>query len=244
MFRPMAITVILALLAALVLSVTFVPAAIAILLARARSQERESRVDAGGAVGVRARARRRAAAAAVLVIGVAALLLAVSLALASRMGSEFIPSLDEGDVALHALRIPGTSLTQAVSMQAALERALRSRARGRDDLREDRHGRGRDGSDAAERRRRLRDDEAARRVARSAQVEGRRRARRSSDAVARVPGNNYEFTQPIQMRFNELIAGVRSDVAVKVFGDDLALLLAAGESHRARCSRAFPAPPT
>ena len=125
MFRPMAFTVILALLAALVLSVTFVPAAVALLLG-GRIAERESRVMRGRALRLRARARRRAAPPARWVLGSALALLLASLGAASRLGSEFIPSLDEGDVALHALRIPGTSLTQAVAMQTALERALRS----------------------------------------------------------------------------------------------------------------------
>ena len=142
------------------------------------------------------------------------------------MGSEFIPSLDEGDIALHALRIPGTSLTQAVEMQLTLENGASSEfpevERG---LREDRHGRDRHRPDAAERRRHLRHAEAARRMARPAQAEGRAGGGRSRSASSDVPGNNYEFTQPIQMRFNELISGVRSDVAVKVFGDDLDTLL-------------------
>ena len=87
-----------------------------------------------------------------------------------------------------------------------------------------RHRRGRDRPDAAERRRRLRHAEAARGVARSAQSQERRSSRRSRHAADEVPGSNYEFTQPIQMRFNELISGVRSDVGVKVFGDDLDVL--------------------
>jgi cobalt-zinc-cadmium resistance protein CzcA len=168
--------------------------------------------------------RRRA-----LVLGGAAALLLISLVAVSRMGSEFIPSLDEGDVALHALRIPGTSLTQAVSMQAALERALRS-------VPEVENTFGKIGT--AE----VATDPMPPSVAdgfvilkpRAAWPDPRRPksevVHALEEAVARAPGNNYEFTQPIQMRFNELIAGVRSDVAVKVFGDDLELLLETGES--------------
>jgi cobalt-zinc-cadmium resistance protein CzcA len=156
------------------------------------------------------------------------LLLAASLGLASRMGSEFIPSLDEGDVALHALRIPGTSLTQALSMQAALERALRSVPEvettfakiGTAEVATDPMPPSvADGFVMLKERaewpdpRRPKDD-----VVRALET-----------AVARLPGNNYEFTQPIEMRMNELIAGVRSDVAVKVFGDDLELLREAGD---------------
>ena len=78
-------------------------------------------------------------------------------------------------------------------------------------------------------------------MARPAQAEARRSSRSSKAAAAHVPGNNYEFTQPIEMRFNELISGVRSDVAVKVYGDDLDTLLALGERDRRRPRRASPA---
>jgi cobalt-zinc-cadmium resistance protein CzcA len=227
MFRPMALTVIFALLAALVLSVAFVPAAVALLLS-GPVREREAwlmRAARGGyarvlEVGL---ARPRA------VIGIALGLLVLSGVVASRMGSEFIPSLDEGDVALHALRIPGTSLTQAVSMQAALERALRSVPEVETTFAK---------IGTAE----VATDPMPPSVAdgfvmlrpRADWPEPRKPkaevVRALEAAVERVPGNEYEFTQPIQMRFNELIAGVRSDVAVKVFGDDLDLLLETGEA--------------
>jgi cobalt-zinc-cadmium resistance protein CzcA len=234
MFRPMAVTVILALLAALVLSVTFVPAAVALLLG-GRVAERESRVMRAARRGyerVLERALRRPA----LVLGGAGALLLLSLAAASQMGREFIPSLDEGDVALHALRIPGTSLTQAVSMQAALERALRSVPEVENTFAK---------IGTAE----VATDPMPPSVADGFVILKPRKAwpdprkpkaevvRALEEAVARVPGNNYEFTQPIQMRFNELIAGVRSDVAVKVFGDDLELLLASGEAIGATLER-------
>ena len=226
MFRPMAITVILALLAALVLSVTFVPAAIALLL-RGRIAERESRVMRGArwayelVLGI---ALRRPAAA----LAIALLLLGASLGAASRMGSEFIPSLDEGDVALHALRIPGTSLTQAVSMQRSLESALRAVPEVETTFAK---------IGTAE----VATDPMPPSVAdgfvimkdRSEWPDPRKPkdevVRALEAAVARVPGNNYEFTQPIEMRMNELIAGVRSDIAVKVFGDDMAELATLGK---------------
>jgi cobalt-zinc-cadmium resistance protein CzcA len=227
MFRPMAVTVILALLAALVLSVTFVPAAVALLLG-GRVAEHESRVMRAARRGyawVLERALRRPA----LVLGGAGALLLLSLAAASQMGREFIPSLDEGDVAVHALRIPGTSLTQAVSMQAALERALRSVPEventfakiGTAEVATDPMPPSvADGFVILKPRKAWPDPRKAK-----AEV-----VRALEAAVARVPGNNYEFTQPIQMRFNELIAGVRSDVAVKVFGDDLESLRETGEA--------------
>jgi cobalt-zinc-cadmium resistance protein CzcA len=227
MFRPMAMTVILALLAALIMSVTFVPAAVALFLG-GRIAERESRVMAAArraSEWALERALRRPA----LVLGGAGALLLLSLAAASQMGREFIPSLDEGDVALHALRIPGTSLTQAVAMQAALETALRSVPEvantfakiGTAEVATDPMPPSvADGFVILKPRAAWPDP----RKAKAEVVEA------LEAAVAHVPGNNYEFTQPIQMRFNELIAGVRSDVAVKVFGDDLERLLETGES--------------
>ncbi len=227
MFRPMAITVILALLAALVLSVTFVPAAIAVFLS-GRIAEHESR-GMRGARWAYARVLDISLRRPAWVLGTAAALLVAALFAASRMGSEFIPSLDEGDVALHALRIPGTSLTQAVSMQTALERALRSVPEvdttfakiGTAEVATDPMPPSvADGFVMLKERADWPDPEKSKDDV----------VRELERAVARVPGNNYEFTQPIEMRMNELIAGVRSDVAVKVFGDDLDLLLATGQS--------------
>ncbi|TFG94062.1 MAG: CusA/CzcA family heavy metal efflux RND transporter, partial [Myxococcales bacterium] len=193
MFRPMAITVILALTAALVLSVTFVPAALAIVL-RGRIEERESRVMRGARWAYE-HVLDAALSRPALILASAVLLLLTSLGLASRMGSEFIPSLDEGDVALHALRIPGTSLTQAVSMQTALERALRSVPEVETTFAK---------IGTAE----VATDPMPPSVA-DGFVMMKERAewpdpRRPKDevlraleaAVARVPGNNYEFTQP------------------------------------------------
>jgi len=225
MFHPMAITVVMALTAALLLSLTFVPAAVA-LFVKGAVEEKESRAMRGarrvyGSALEMALSHRKA-----FVTGAAALVLLSGLA-ASRMGSEFIPNLDEGDIALHALRIPGTSLSQAVKMQTALEARLKQvpevervvakigTAEVATDpmppsvadtyvLLKDR----RDWPDPRKPRSQL-----------VAELQA---------AVAEVPGSNYEFTQPIQMRFNELISGVRADVAVKVFGDDLGQLLATG----------------
>jgi cobalt-zinc-cadmium resistance protein CzcA len=143
------------------------------------------------------------------------------------MGREFIPSLDEGDVALHALRTPGTSLGQAIQMQHVIERRLSA-------LPEVETVFGKIGT--AE----IANDPMPPSVAdgfvimkdRSAWPDPRKPksalVAEIEAAVREVPGNNYEFTQPIEMRFNELIAGVRSDVAVKVFGDDMQALTESG----------------
>ncbi len=122
MFHPMAFTVVFALTAALVLSLTFVPAAVA-LFVTGKVDEQESRAMRAArawyapALEWALKARTRVVAGAVGLVLISALI-------ASRMGSEFIPNLDEGDIALHALRIPGTSLTQAVEMQSTLEARL------------------------------------------------------------------------------------------------------------------------
>jgi cobalt-zinc-cadmium resistance protein CzcA len=226
MFHPMAITVVLALTGAMVLSLTFVPAAVAVFLG-GRVQEKENRVVQW----MRERyvplldwSLRRGRW---VLVGAAALVV-VSGLLATRLGSEFIPNLDEGDIALHALRIPGTSLDQAVEMQATLEARIKQfpevervfgklgtaevatdpmppsvadtfiMLKPRDEWPDPRKPK----------------DELI------AEIEA---------AVRRLPGNNYEFTQPIQMRMNELISGVRADVAIKLYGDDLDTLVEVGE---------------
>ncbi|MGU7895852.1 efflux RND transporter permease subunit, partial [Escherichia coli] len=119
MFHPMAITVVLALTGAMLLSITFVPASIAVFLG-GRVQEKDNRIMSW--------ARRRYEPALRwslrhirLVVASAAALVVLAGLLSTRLGSEFIPNLDEGDIALHALRIPGTSLAQAVTMQSTLE---------------------------------------------------------------------------------------------------------------------------
>jgi cobalt-zinc-cadmium resistance protein CzcA len=152
------------------------------------------------------------------------------------MGSEFIPSLDEGDIALHALRIPGTGIEQAITMQRQLETQLRR-------FPEVKHvfsklGTAEVATDPMPpsvadtfvilKAREDWPDPRKSRLDLLAELEA---------AAEAVPGNNYEFTQPIQMRFNELIAGVRTDVAVKVYGDDLPTLLELGERIEAVTSR-------
>jgi cobalt-zinc-cadmium resistance protein CzcA len=226
MFFPMAFTVIVALLGAMILSMTFVPAAIALSLT-GKVEERENRLLRGvkrayaPSLGVALRYRRAAAA-------VAGVLVVACTLLASRMGTEFIPSLDEGDVALHALRIPGTSLTQAVSMQHALEKTL-----GRFPEVETVFAKIGTGDVATDPMPPSVADGFVMMKAREDWPDPKKtKARLVAElehAVAEVPGNNYEFTQPIAMRFNELIAGVRSDVAVKVFGDEMDVLLETAE---------------
>lgn len=226
MFHPMAITVVMALTFAMILSLTFVPAAVAMSVS-GKVEEKDSFVMRSArrfyqpALDLALRFRRA------FVLG-AVLLIALSGLGASRMGAEFIPNLDEGDIALHALRIPGTSLSQAIQMQAALEHRLAEFPEV--DRVFSKMGTAEVATDpmppsVADTFIMLRDRE---------DWPNPRRPRADllaemQAAVAEVPGNNYEFTQPIQMRFNELLSGVRADVAVKVFGDDLDQLLTTGQ---------------
>ncbi len=224
-FHPMAITVVIALTGALLLSLTFVPAAVAMFVT-GKVQEKDSFVMRWARVGYRP-ALDFALKARGLMIGGAVALVLLAGFVASRMGSEFVPNLDEGDIAMHALRIPGTSLSQAIQMQTALEARL------------------------------ARFPEVERVVAKIGTAEvatdpvppsvadtfillkdrdqwpNPRKdrlelVREMEEAVNAVPGSKYEFTQPIQMRFNELLSGVRADVAIKIHGDDLDQLVALG----------------
>ena len=222
MFHPMAFTVVIALLGAMILSVTFVPAAIA-LFVTGKVKEEDNLVM---------RSARRAYAPVLdwvmarrpLVFGLALLTIVASGLVASRMGSEFIPSLSEGDFAQQALRVPGTSLTQSVQMQQQLEKTLMAQ------VPEIQRVFARTGT--AE----IASDPMPPNISDSYvmlkpkdQWPDPNKSRETlivdiQRASAIVPGSAYELSQPIQLRFNELISGVRSDVAVKVFGDDMAVL--------------------
>ncbi|MGD9690397.1 MAG: efflux RND transporter permease subunit [Phycisphaerales bacterium] len=259
MFHPMAMTVIFALIGAFILSLTFVPAMVAILI-RGRVSENEMFLvrwaKAAYEPVVRLSVRLRwpiVAGAVVAFVGSAALF--------TRLGQEFVPTLDEKDLAMHAMRIPSTSISQSQSMQFDVERAVagipevafvysktgtaematdpmppnvsdtfiifKDTSQWRSEAELDRliaekteemerlgshgghdeHGHGEEGGGHAHE---------------GPKIEGHKGKliKLIELTVAAVPGNNYEFTQPIQMRFNELISGVRGDVAVKVYGDD------------------------
>ncbi|MFZ5496193.1 MAG: efflux RND transporter permease subunit [Verrucomicrobiota bacterium] len=225
MFHPMAVTVMLALLGAMLLSVTFVPAAVMTLVG-GRIAEKENLIVRG--VKALYLPTLRAALALRWTVAVAAVAVVVlSALLFTRLGREFIPSLDEGDIALHALRIPGTSLTQALEMQAMLEAELRRFPEvdtvfsklGTAEVATDPMPPSVADTFIIMKDRAAWPDPRKPKAALVAEMEA---------VVNRIPGNRYEFIQPIQMRFNELISGVRSDVAVKLFGDDLDLLLEKG----------------
>ncbi|ODT89424.1 CusA/CzcA family heavy metal efflux RND transporter [Phenylobacterium sp. SCN 70-31] len=227
MFHPMAITVVMALTAALVLSLTFVPAAVALFVS-GKVEEKDSRVMRGARRGY-APALDWAMRRPLPVVATAVVLVLTSGFAASRMGSEFIPTLDEGDIALHALRVPGTSLTQAVKMQADLEARIKSFPEvervfskiGTAEVQTDPMP-----PNVADTLVMLKDRKSWPNPRKpKAQLVSEIQA-----AVETAPGNNYEFTQPIEMRFNELLSGVRADVAVKVYGDDMDRLVELGQA--------------
>jgi cobalt-zinc-cadmium resistance protein CzcA len=222
MFHPMAFTVVIALFGAMILSITFIPAAIALFIGNKITEKENAVMRFARRAYEPALARAMANKPVVLTFAAAVILLCALIGW--RMGSEFVPSLNEGDFSIQALRIPGTSLSQSVAMQQQLERTLKGKF-----------------------------PEIERVFARTGTAEVASdpmppdisdgyimlkpesqwpRPKKTRDAllaavqeeVKNLPGNNYEFSQPIQLRFNELISGVRSDVAVKVFGDEMPVL--------------------
>ena len=226
MFRPMAWTVVFALIGSLLLTLTLIPV-LASLFLRHTGAEHEP-----GFLGPLRRAYlailERCIAARGLVIAVCVGFLIVSLLVATRLGGEFIPRLDEGDIALSSVRLPSVALSEAVAGTGRVERALKrfpevttvvSRS-GSPELATDVMG-----IDLA--------DIFVILKPRSEWTTARTKEdliEKMNDAlVSSVPGVGFSFTQPIEMRFNELIAGVRSDVAVKLFGDDLETLRKTGE---------------
>ena len=226
MFHPMAFTVVTALLGAFILSVTFVPAAIALFMS-GKVKEEESAIMLW-AKKIYLPALTAAMNYKMMTVTLAVVIVVLSGLLTTRMGSEFVPTLNEGDIALHAIRIPGTSLTTAVEMQYELEQKIKTFpevARVFSKI------------GTAE----IATDPMPPSVADvfiilkpESEWPGEYQSKAElvaamEQAVKGVPGNNYEFTQPIEMRFNELLTGVRADVAVKIFGDDMDVLLSVGE---------------
>ena len=222
MFTPMALTVLMALTGAAILSMTLVPAAVA-LLVTGKVSEKEN-FFMRGALRLYAPALEGAIRLRYVVVAMAFVLVGVAGVAASRMGGEFIPSLDEGDIAMHAMRIPGTSLTQSVQMQEALEKAILEFPEVKEVAAK--IGTAEVATDP------MPPNVADNFILLKPRSEWPDPNRSKADLVAaiekrveQIPGNNYEFTQPIQMRFNELISGVRSDLGIKIFGDDLDTLL-------------------
>lgn len=218
MFHPMVATVVMALLSAMVFSLTIVPAAVAVFL-RGKISEKESVVI------TKTKSFYKPLLLLALkfrwaVVSFAALLVAGCIWLATTLGSEFIPQLNEGDIALHAMRIPGTGLEQAVEMQGILEQRIKSFPEV--DKVFARIGTAEVATDPMPPN--VADNFVILKPRDEWPDPGKTKDELVTEmeaALEELPGNNYEFTQPIQMRFNELISGVRADLGIKVFGDDL-----------------------
>jgi cobalt-zinc-cadmium resistance protein CzcA len=222
MFQPMALTVLLALAAAFVLSLSFVPAMIAIFVT-GRVREGDN-IAIRGLKRIYAPALTRTIRRPLAAIAGAVLLFAVAIALFTRLGQEFIPTLDEKNIAMHALRIPSTGLSQSQAMQLDVEKAVMALPQvarvfsktGTAEVASDPMPPNASDTFIILKPQAAWPDPDMTREALLKRIEA---------AVGELPGNAYEFTQPIQMRFNELIAGVRGDLAVKVFGDEFEPLL-------------------
>ncbi len=231
MFHPMALTVVMALLIAMVLAVTLVPAGVALAF-RGELKERPNPLLTVLASAYEGALTWALAHSRWILLGAFASV-ALSLWQGARLGSEFVPQLDEGDIAMHALRIPGTALTQAVELQGALERRLAAEPEVERVFAK---------MGTAE----VATDPVPPSVADNFIILKPREAwpdptlpkealiNRLQALVAEVPGNRYEFLQPIQMRFNELISGVRAELAVKIYGDDLETLARLGQDAARR----------
>jgi cobalt-zinc-cadmium resistance protein CzcA len=225
MFHPMAFTVVAALLGALIFSITFVPAAVAIFVKGKVSEEENF---------VMTKARNiyqpllKLALNNSPIVFIAAIILVSATAYQStRLGSEFLPQLDEHDIALHAMRIPGTGIEQATEMQLLLERRIA-------EFPEVQQVFSKIGT--AE----IANDPMPPNVADTFLIlkpikdwpnpnkPKQQLVNEIRLGIEEIPGNNYELTQPIEMRFNELISGVRADVALRIYGDDLETLAKVG----------------
>jgi cobalt-zinc-cadmium resistance protein CzcA len=219
MFHPMALTVVMALAGAMILSVTFIPAAVALFIGDHVVEKETPRIHGWyGAL------LERALANTPVVLSFAGITVVLSLLLATRMGSEFVPSLNEGDLAMQALRIPGTSLTQSVEMQKQIELTLMRKFPEIERVFA-RTGTAEIASDP------MPPNISDGYIMLKPEAKWPKPKKTRAELIAAIqqmvhqlPGNAYEFSQPIQLRFNELISGVRSDVAVKLFGDDDAVL--------------------
>ncbi len=224
-FSPMAITLMLALAAAFILSLTFVPAMVALLI---RGKVAEKEVWAIAKIKARYEPLlHRAVARPWPFIGVAAAVFFASGVVFTFLGQEFIPQLDEKNLALASQRIPSTSLEQSLRMQRGVEAAIKTLPEV--DYMFSKTGTAEVATDP------MPPNISDGFVILKPQKDWPKGVKTKEDVIARVEakansliGNGFELSQPIELRFNELIGGVRGDVAVKIYGDDLDQMTATG----------------
>ncbi len=226
MFRPMAFTFMSALTGALILSVTVMPVMASLFLVRS--------VRSTDTFLVRwlkasyAPMLKFAMARPVLMVGTSAIIFAVSVGVASRFGVEFVPKLDEGDLAIQAVRLPSVSLETSLEMTKAIERTLKTFPQvesvisktGRPEIANDPMGVHQ--TDILIRMKPEKDW--PKRIPKTELIEQMQEALEKA-----VPSNSFSFTQPIELRVQELVAGVRSDVGLSLYGDDLNVLKEEGD---------------
>lgn len=229
MFGPMAQTVSFAILGAFLLSLTYVPMMSALVLKKQAGHKPNisDRIMAG-AYRVYRPLLENALRVKQLVVGTAVMLLVVALFVFSRMGGEFIPTLDEGDIATHVIIASGSSLSQEVETTTKAEKLLKKK------FPEIRMIVSKIGSseiptdpmpmEASDMIILLKDKHEWTSADTKEEL-----MEKMEETLNNIPGVTTEFSQPIQMRFNELMTGVRSDVAVKIFGDDLDMLMSKGD---------------
>jgi len=229
MFQPMAATVVIALLSALVLSVTLVPAAIALFMTGNISDKESPVIKISKSI--YKPLLLMAMKLRWLVLFCAVLLVGFSTWLATTLGSEFIPQLNEEDILLQALRVPGTGIEQAVEMQKHLEQNISQFPQvlnifskiGTPEIANDPMPPNIADTFIMLKPRSEWPDPSLSHGELAAEIMAK---------AAKLPGNNFELTQPIEMRFNELISGVRADLGIKVIGDDLQQLLISANAIR------------
>ncbi|WP_276165673.1 CusA/CzcA family heavy metal efflux RND transporter [Zobellia alginiliquefaciens] len=229
MFRPMALTFIFAMIGAMLLCLTYVPMVSALFLRPPKSNKKSY-----GDRFVHWVERRyqplllKSLAKSKLIIGMAVVFFLLAIFTFTKMGGEFIPQLDEGDIAFHAILKPGSSLSESIKTTTKVEQIVKAKFPevkrvisriGVADVPTDPMP-----MDIADVFAILRPQ--------SEWESGRSKEELINDikeAISILPGVNYEFTQPIEMRFNELITGVREDVAIKIFGEDMQVLASKAE---------------
>lgn len=229
MFKPMAFTVGFALVGALLLSLTYVPMMCALILKR-NLKEKETIADKiiNGLKKLYSPVLEFALKNKSLVIVISIVVLAVSIFTFTRLGGEFIPRLDEGDLAYQIVRLPGISLNESINIGTQVEKILISKfpevktvvtKTGAPELATDPMGvefsdvivilKPKDEWTSADTKEEL--------------------IEKIQKELSIIPGIGLSFTQPIELRFNELIAGARGDISVKIFGDDLSILADEGK---------------
>ncbi len=224
MFRPMALTFSFALLGAMLFGFTYVPVAASLFLRPAKNARNFSFRLIEWLKGLYIPSIRFALRNKALVLTASAVLLIISIVTFSRMGGEFVPTLDEGDFVIQPIMKTGTSLSKTIETTTRIEKILLKQFPSEVDQVVSRIGAAEVPTDPMS----MEDADIIIKLKDKKQWKNARTkdelANKFKKALEVIPGVGYEFTQPIEMRFNELITGVRADIAVKIYGENLAIL--------------------